>query len=138
MSLMRRFVFASLVASAQGVQLVSRVPLAVRLLRTCSPRMAVSEDEAKRAWLRKLDAPTWGKVGAALSEVVGQAIEIAALEERCETGEIEACNTLKSEHEAKKAWLAKLDVPAWGCGGTDCYIIGKRCHAIICHDGGCG
>eukprot|EP00966_Prymnesium_polylepis_P194779 4515358-Prymnesium_polylepis.1 len=49
-----------------------------------------SEDEAKRAWLAKLDVPSWGQK------------EVAQLA------------TVMSEEAAKAAWLSKLDVPSWG------------------------
>ena len=66
----------------------------------------MSEDEAKKAWLAKLDVPTWG----------GQAApQVTALMNDCEAGDDVACGSLvMAEEEAKKAWLAKLDVPTWG------------------------
>ena len=78
----------------------------------------MSEEEAKQKWLAKLDAPTWGKAASAVIEVVAEASKIADLTEECEAGDSAACETLSKEDEAKKAWLAKLDVPAvaWGKG----------------------
>ena len=32
----------------------------------------------------------------------------------CATGDDVACDSLSKEEEAKKAWLERLDVPAWG------------------------
>ena len=53
------------------------------------------EEEAKRAYLARLDAPTWGAVAAAVSEVAAATVQ-------------------GSEDVAKAAWLAKLDAPTWG------------------------
>ena len=77
----------------------------------------MSEEEAKQKWLAKLDAPVWGQAGSAVIEVV-EASKMAYLTEECEAGDSAACETLSKEDEAKKAWLAKLDVPAvaWGKG----------------------
>jgi len=71
-------------------------------------------DKAKKAWLTEADAPTWSDTAAALNEVVAEASQMADLTEKCESGEKVACDTLSLEDEAKKAWLAKLNVPAWG------------------------
>merc|ERR1719408_427460 len=49
------------------------------------------EEAAKKAWLARLDLPTWG----AAQDVVATVAKM-------------------SEEEAKKAWLARLDVPSWG------------------------
>jgi hypothetical protein len=56
------------------------------------------EDEAKRAWLAKLDAPTWGAAAAAVTAVASEVQTSAPV----------------SEDAAKAAWLAKLDTPTWG------------------------
>ena len=72
------------------------------------------EEEAKRAWLAKLDAPTWGKAAQTLVDIAGQAGASAAMEEACEQGVFEACDGLTHEQEAKKQWLAKMDAPTWG------------------------
>ena len=82
--------------------------------RTMRPLMATSEDEAKTAWLAKLDAPAWGRAAAALTEAAVEATSMAELSDQCTSGKFEACEQLSSEEEAKKAWLAKLDTPAWG------------------------
>ena len=60
------------------------------------------EDEAKKAWLARLDAPTWGAVAAAVTTV---AAEVAAQPTSTATS---------TEEAAKQAWLAKLDAPTWG------------------------
>ena len=64
--------------------------------------MALAEQEAKRAWLARLDVPTWGPK------------QEAVLQEACVSGDDTACDTLSREEEAKRAWLARLDVPTWG------------------------
>merc|ERR1719271_401114 len=64
------------------------------------------EEEAKRAWLAKLDAPTWGAAAAAVSAVATQVTEMTNVD----------LPPRMSEQEAKRAWLARLDVPSWGKG----------------------
>ena len=59
------------------------------------------EEEAKRAWLKKLDAPLWGTAAAAVSQVAKGVVT--------PTGVVKM-----SEEEAKRAWLDRLDVPSWG------------------------
>ena len=60
------------------------------------------EEEAKRAWLAKLDAPT--------------------VREACNTGDDVACTALSREEEAKSAWLAKLDeARVWGPAASSSY-----------------
>jgi hypothetical protein len=56
----------------------------------------MSEEQAKQKW------------------VVAEVSKIADLTEKCEEGDSAACDTLSKEDEAKKAWLAKQDVPSWG------------------------
>lgn len=55
------------------------------------------EEDAKKRWLARLDAPTWGKAAAALASVAAEAKEVQATEE-----------------EAKQRWLSRLDAPTWG------------------------
>ena len=76
------------------------------------PKM--TEEQAKQAWLAKLDAPVWGQAVAVMTSVVAEATKMAELTEECNAGDSTACDTLSNEEEAKKAWLAKLDVPSWG------------------------
>ena len=78
------------------------------------PAGGADNEEAKKLWLAKLDAPTWGKAAMALVDIAGQAGASAAMEEACEQGVFEACDGLSREEEAKRAYLAKLDVPTWG------------------------
>jgi hypothetical protein len=67
------------------------------------------EEEAKRAWLARLDAPIWGpRAGAA------DASEMAQLEQDCKMGVDTACAQLTREEEAKRVWLARLDAPSLG------------------------
>merc|ERR1719482_1897964 len=80
-----------------------------------------NEEEAKRAWLANLDAPTWGAAAAAVSAVAEVTQPRAASEEEAKKAWLARAdapsfgNTANmSEEQAKKAWLAKLDAPAWG------------------------
>ena len=61
-----------------------------------------SEDEAKKAWLAKLDAPTWGKAAKVLSNAMSEAVELQALAADCDEGDYVACDTLSREEEAKR------------------------------------
>ena len=74
----------------------------------------MTEEQAKQAWLAKLDAPVWGQAVAVMTSVVAEATKMAELTEECNAGDSTACDTLSNEEEAKKVWLAKLDVPSWG------------------------
>jgi len=76
--------------------------------------MKPSEEAAKQAYLAKLDAPTWGQAAKVVSSVVADASQMQVMEEQCNQGVHKACDELSKEDEAKRAWLAKLDVPAWG------------------------
>ena len=78
-----------------------------------APLAALSEAEAKAAWLA--NAPSWGKAATALSSVwQAEATEVAALTDACGSGDEAACDTLTREEEAKRAWLSRLDTPNWG------------------------
>jgi len=81
------------------------------------------EEEAKKAWLAKLDVPVWGKIGAAMEQVaVDQLVAAPATvskdsEEKAKQAwlaKIENAKMKISESAAKKKWLAKLDAPVWG------------------------
>merc|ERR1719174_302237 len=76
------------------------------------------EEAAKKAWLAKLDAPTWGNAATALANVASEAAHMAELEEECYKGDDVACDNLSREDQAKRAWLAKLDVPTWGAAAA--------------------
>jgi len=78
----------------------------------------MTEEQAKAAWLARLDAPTWGKVAVAMSAIAAEAEAVQELEASCNTGVEEACDTLSPEEEAKRAWLAKQDVPTWGAAAV--------------------
>merc|ERR1719217_1556688 len=60
------------------------------------------DDEAKRLWLARLDAP-WGRAAAVVAELAEEALVIEKMTEDKMT-----------EDDAKKAWLARLDAPTWG------------------------
>ena len=55
-----------------------------------------SEEGAKKAWLSKLDVPSWGKLSSALSEISLAASEAAAA-------------SRVDENAAEAAWLEKQD-----------------------------
>ena len=60
----------------------------------------LSDKVAERAWLAKLDAPTWGAVAAAVSEVA-RAVAAAGTDAEA------------AEEAARQAWTAWLDTPVW-------------------------
>ena len=74
----------------------------------------ISEEEAKKRWLAKLDAPVWGQAAAAMALIVAEANKVADLTAESNAGDSAATDALAKENEAKKAWLARLDVPSWG------------------------
>jgi len=76
------------------------------------------EEEAKRAWLARLDAPSWGQAAKAMAEAARQAAEVEALAAGCDSGDDEACDILSREEEAKRRWLARLDAPSWGAAAA--------------------
>ena len=78
------------------------------------PAGGADNEAAKKLWLAKLDAPTWGKAATTLVDIAGSAGAVAAMEEACDEGVTEACDGLSREEEAKRAWLAKMDTPSWG------------------------
>jgi hypothetical protein len=83
------------------------------------------EEEAKKAWLAKLDVLTWGAAAAAVSAV---ATEVTQLQPEYEAeiawrarvatprslGDTASAASKMSEGEATRAWLSKLDQPSWG------------------------
>merc|ERR1719199_2417684 len=69
------------------------------------------EEEAKRAWLAKQDVPTWGKAATAFANASSEAAQMAEMTAACDEGDEVACDNLSREEEAKRAWLAKQDVP---------------------------
>merc|ERR1719486_1414128 len=78
----------------------------------------MSEEQAKKAWLAKQDFPTWGKAATALASAASEAARMAEMTADCDAGDEVACDNLSREEEAKRAWLAKLDAPAWGAAAT--------------------
>ncbi|EOD11060.1 hypothetical protein EMIHUDRAFT_452477, partial [Emiliania huxleyi CCMP1516] len=112
------------------------VALSVPALRVGTLRMQQSEDAAKAAWLARTaaDAPSWGPKGGTpasttMSEVAGQASALLALTEDCDSGVEAACDTLSREEEAKRAWLASLDVPAWGAAAAAVSAVASQVSA---------
>ena len=57
------------------------------------------EEEAKRAWLKKLDHVEWNNAAQAVAQVASFPDSL-------------------SEQDAKAAWLAKLDAPTWGAAAA--------------------
>ena len=78
----------------------------------------VKEEEARLARLVKLDAPDWSKAAAALASLASEAVVMAEMAAMCDAGDTAACDNLSREEEAKKAWLAKLDVPTWSAAAA--------------------
>jgi len=57
----------------------------------------------------------WGQAAAAMTSIVAEASFIAGLTDNANgNAGASAAEALARENEAKKAWLAKLDVPSWG------------------------
>ena len=77
------------------------------------PPSAGSEEAAKRAWLSRLDAPSWGTAAAVVAEASAAAAAEADLLAKCDAGVQQACSQRGVEEEAKRAWLQKLDAPTW-------------------------
>jgi uncharacterized damage-inducible protein DinB len=78
------------------------------------------EEEAKRAWLARVDErlnEPWGKAAAEAEadDAMADAMATAELADACDQGDCAACDTLSREEEAKRAWLARLQEP-WGPG----------------------
>merc|ERR1719375_1385386 len=66
------------------------------------------EEEAKQAWLSKLDVPSWGDAAEAIAT-------IATIEQVTEPlVEVASLPPKMSEEDAKKAWLSKIETPSWG------------------------
>merc|ERR1719506_2079241 len=76
------------------------------------------EEEAKRAWLAKLNVPTWGAAATTLASGASEAAQMAEMTASCDAGDKVACDNLSCEEEAKRAWLSKLDVPTWGAAAA--------------------
>jgi hypothetical protein len=78
----------------------------------------MSEEQAKKAWMAKHDFPTWGKAATVLSSAASEASQLAEMTAACDKGDEVACDNLSREEEAKRAWLAKQDFPTWGKAAT--------------------
>merc|ERR1719353_1495507 len=72
------------------------------------------EEEAKQAWLTKLDVPSWGAAATALASGASEAAQMAEMTASCNAGDAVACDNLSREEEAKRKWQAKMDVGAGG------------------------
>ena len=89
-----------------------------------------SKGEAKAAWMRELDSDGWGQAAKVMSEVMEEATRMADLEEECEAGGTAACEPLSTEEEAKRKWLAKLDVPSWGAAAQAVSEVAANVNAM--------
>jgi hypothetical protein len=70
-------------------------------------------DDSKTQWLSKLDGTSWNKAAATVNKAASDASRISQLDAECSSGSDAACVALSKEDEAKRRWLAKLDVPSW-------------------------
>merc|ERR1719247_1486733 len=93
---------------------------------TLGPGVKMSEEAAKKAWLASLDAPSWGSAAHSLANVASEAAYMADMEEACEQGVDVACDELSYEEEAKRAWLARIDTPTFGPGAKMSEEAAKR------------
>merc|ERR1719506_3215914 len=89
----------------------------------------MSTQSAKQAWLARLDAPTWGAAANTLANVASEAAYMAHMEEECVKGDDVACDELSREEEAKRAWLASLDLPTWGKCAAEVAQLTSDCNA---------
>lgn len=118
---------AAIASSTQGFVVHSpRFSMPARDAPRASALMSSAEDEAKAAWLAKLDAPAWGKAAEAMSTVAEEASHFQKLNKECDSGDSTACDAISREEEAKIAWLAKIDVPSWGQAAAAMKEIGKE------------
>lgn len=74
-------------------------------------RSSDDPEEAARAWLAKLNVPTWGEAAQELSRAAAEAAAMVLLAEQCESGDDAACAVLDKE---EAAWLAKMGAAPWG------------------------
>ena len=74
-------------------------------------RSSENTEEAARAWLAKLNVPTWGLAAVELSKAAAEASAMMLLAEQCESGDDAACAVLDKE---EAAWLAKMGAAPWG------------------------
>merc|ERR1719460_551373 len=87
-------------------------------------------DQAKMAWLAELDARSWDKAATAFASVTSEAAQMAEMTADCYQGDMVACDNLSREQEAKRAWLAKLDVPTWGAAAAAVSAVALEVSAI--------
>lgn len=89
------------------------------------------EEQAKMAWLAKLDLPTWSITRTAPTApkwgLAPASFVVSQADQPLRT----------SEEEAKRAWLAKLENPSWGKAESDAAEVAtQRCDAReeVCDD----
>ncbi|KAL3926599.1 MAG: hypothetical protein SGPRY_003228, partial [Prymnesium sp.] len=102
---------AWLLASSLGCSRAALLSTGPPPSRAHAPRMTAhpshhsAEEEAKRAWLSRLDAPQWGNQGVQADDA-GWAQPL--------TRDLEEPQMPLTEEEAKRAWLQRLGAPTWG------------------------
>lgn len=72
----------------------------------------------KRAWLKKLDVPLWGKAAIALSEAASEAAEMAEQVAMCEAGDAVECRIVAEKTDETSLVLHKLNVEDWGAAAA--------------------
>ena len=71
------------------------------------------DKKAKVKWLERLDSHAWGQAAEALATIAAEASEMARVDAACDAGVDVACAQMSKEEEAKRAWLAQLNVQEW-------------------------
>lgn len=107
---------ARLDAPSWGMMAIALAAVSSEIVQDATEKK--SEDEAKEAWLARLDAPSWGKAAKMMATVAQEASVMQEMTEACDQGDDNACESLSHEEEAKKEWLARLDVPTWGAAAA--------------------
>ena len=87
------------------------------------PVPSVTEEEAKQAWLAKLEVPTWGQ---ALNDEQEMPLVEDVQEESDSTFESAAEQLLDEEEAAKQAWLQKLDTPTFGPASSNAAAAAQK------------
>ena len=108
------------------------ISLPLRLSRHLVEDVRSREDEAKRAWLAKLDVPSWGAAATALASGASEAAQMAEMTAACASGDAVACDTLSpwlfiqpQGSGSEAGWLPNFRGLVLGCIGS--YDSEKRC-----------
>jgi hypothetical protein len=81
---------------------------------SASPSPRLSEEAAKKAWISRLDSPTWGKSSTSDATKIAKPTYGAAVSRIAAV----PLPPRPSEEQAKQAWLARIDPPTWGKPST--------------------